>query len=225
VIALIGIIFVVVGGIIFGVGLAAEISHSNFEKNGEKAQAIIVDKDSYSQEVWIKYSAGGEIYSEKLNVYSSGMEKNERIDIHYDPENPSTFKVDSRIFETIFLNIGGFFLLLGIVFIVIPFVKSHSKKQLKAHGERLEGRIINIVINPNVMINGSNPYRADCEVTDPSSGEIYLYRTDNITEDISDFEGMTVNVYVDMKNKKRYFVDIYELIEKYNSINNIHDYR
>lgn len=42
---------------------------------------------------------------------------------------------------------------------------------------------------------------------------------------ISDLIGREVTVYVDSNNKKNYYVDIYELIDRYSSDENIYDYR
>ncbi|MDE6600448.1 MAG: hypothetical protein K2K34_10270, partial [Oscillospiraceae bacterium] len=53
-----------------------------------------------------------------------------------------------------------------------------------------------------------HPYRADCEVFDPNSGERYLYRSENTMEDISDLVGTSVVVYADRDNRKKYYVDI-----------------
>ena len=103
--------------------------------------------------------------------------------------------------------------------------KAVRRKKLIENGEQLTGVITAIRMNMRVTINGIHPYRAECEVIDPYSGERYLYSSDDTIEDISALMGMSVTVYTDPNDRKKYYMDISSLTNRYNYDENVHDYR
>lgn len=123
------------------------------------------------------------------------------------------------------IGCGVVFAVVGAAFLLSVIVKVVRKKRLIANGDQLTGIITAVNINFSVTINGHHPYRADCEVFDPNSGERYLYRSENTMEDISGLVGTSVTVYADPDNRKKYYVDIYSPAESYREENKIHDYR
>ena len=120
---------------------------------------------------------------------------------------------------------GVIFAIVGASLLLPVIVKAVRRKRLMANGDQLTGIITAVNINFSVTINGRHPYRADCEVFDPNSGERYLYRSENTMEDISGLVGTSVTVYADPVNRKKYYVDIDSPAESYRTENNIHDYR
>lgn len=135
--------------------------------------------------------------------------------------NPSAD--DASRYTTI--GCGMIFAAVGAAFLLSVIVKAVRKKRLMANGDQLTGIITAVNINFSVTINGCHPYRADCEVFDPISGERYLYRSEDIMEDISWLVGTSVTVYADRGNRKKYYVDIASPAESYREENKIHDYR
>ena len=125
----------------------------------------------------------------------------------------------------IMIGCGAVFAAVGAAFLLSVIVKAVRRKRLMANGDQLTGIITAVNINFSVTINGRHPYRADCEVFDPNSGERYLYRSENTMEDISRLVGTSVTVYADPVNRKKYYVDIASPAESYRTENNIHDYR
>ncbi len=235
VLMLIGIIFSVIGTVFLVAGIAVLISYNTFIDNAVQTEAEItrIESDSYKRngkthndyDVWVEYEADGEIYEEELNYYSSGMYEGKKINIYYEPDNPSEIITSQKLFEAIFMMIGGIFAILGIIFIIINIKASRRRKILMQTGDRLTGTIINVGQNMNVAINRRHPYKAECEVINPFDGEKYLYSSENVTCNISELVGREVTVYVDRNNKKKYYVDIFELMDKYKEEEKIHDYR
>lgn len=127
--------------------------------------------------------------------------------------------------KLLLLGCGALFTVLGAAFLLSVILKAVRKKRLIANGDQLTGTIVAVNLNMSVTVNGYHPYRADCEVFDPNSGERYLYRSENTMEDISDLVGMSVTVYADPNNRKKYYVDVASLADGYRSENRIHDYR
>lgn len=235
VLMLIGVIFSVIGTAFLVVGIAALIFHNSFIDNAVQTNAEItrIESDSYRRngkthtdyDVWVEYEADGEIYEEELGYYSSGMDEGDIIDVYYDPDNPSDVSSGSKILELIFTLIGGIFAVLGVILIIINILFGNRRKKLMQTGDRLTGTIIDVVMNNSVRINGRHPYKAECEVINPFDGERYLYSSENVTVNISELVGREVTVYVDRNDKKKYYVDIFELMNRYKEEENIHDYR
>lgn len=123
------------------------------------------------------------------------------------------------------IGFGVIFAIVGASMLLSVILKAVRRKRLMANGDQLTGIITAVNINFSVTINGRHPYRADCEVFDPNSGERYLYRSENTMEDISWLVGTSVTVYADHDNRKIYYVDIASLAESYREENKIHDYR
>lgn len=235
VLMLIGIIFSVIGTAFLISGIAVLISHNTFIDNAVRTEAEItrIESDSYRRngkthtdyDVWVEYEADGEIYEEELGYYNSKMNEGDKIDVYYNPDNPSDVKSDSKILELIFILIGGVFAVLGVIFITVNILSGNRRKMLMQTGDRLTGTITDVVMNNAVRINGVHPFKAECEVVNPFDGEKYLYSSENVTRNISELVGREVTVYVDRNNKKKYYVDIFELMDKYKAEEKIHDYR
>lgn len=132
---------------------------------------------------------------------------------------------DQTVFLSIFMGIGGLFALIGLIWLIILLAKGAGNKRLMTEGYKLEGTVVNATMNSNVRINGIHPFKLECRVNNPYDGNIYLYSSANITDDVSHLIGQTVNVYVDKNNPKKYYVDAYELINRDMVENNIIDFR
>lgn len=235
---LMGIIYAIVGTIFLIVGITISVHNNNFLNNAQQTNAVIsrVEKEYYydsdgerkaKHSVWVKYEIDDRQYEELLDYYSSDMRKGDTIIINYSPDDPSKIitKIGSNIIGFVIIPLGGIFALLGLVFILKKVLSDKKRNKLIRSGECLTGIITNVERNKYVTINKRHPYKAECEVIDPYSSEKYLYSSDNIMGNISDLIGREVTVYVDSNNKKNYYVDIYELIDRYSSDENIYDYR
>lgn len=235
---LMGIIYAAVGIIFLIVGLTISAHNKEFLKNSQQTNAVIsqIEKEYYNDSdgdrktkhsVWVKYEINGKQYEELLDYYSSDMQEGDTIIINYSPDDPSEIitNMGSKILGFVIIPLGGIFALLGLVFILKKVLSDQKRNKLIQSGECLTGIITNVEVNKYVTINKIHPYKAECEVIDPYSGEKYLYSSDNIMGNISDLIGKEVTVYVDSNNKKNYYVDIYELIDRYSSDENIYDYR
>lgn len=120
----------------------------------------------------------------------------------------------------------GIFVLAGIVMIIITELMNKKRRRLIEHGVQAEAIITRVVRDLAVRVNNSHPFRAECRVTDPVTGEVYLYSSPRIIQDITHLQGRTVTVYYDPDNRKKYFVDIEALIsESEENDPAVHDYR
>lgn len=228
---IVGIIFSVIGIIFLALGIITLVNHESFMNNAVQTEAEIIrvesgyDENRTERDIWVSYEVNGRIFKENLGYYTSGMSEGDKISVYYNPENPSELSSSSVIPELIFVVIGGVFAIFGLVFIGVTILSVNRRKKLMQTGDKLTGIITDVVVNNAVRINGHHPFKAECEIINPFDGEKYLYSSENVTFNISELIGSEVTVYVDRNNKKRSYVDIFELIDKYRSEENVHDYR
>lgn len=233
--AIIGSIFFVIGLVLSVVGAFRYNDFNEFMETAETTQATIteIEEDVYYRKgrrrirhyAWASYTIDGNYYNKKLDHYSSTMYVGARIWVYYDPDNPSDVRTGSRVSEIVLFGMGGGFVIIGGVFLIIVIFKKNKVKNLKLNGEQFTGTIKNVVQNRHVRINGRHPFKAEVEMKNPFDGETYLYSSDNISDDISQFVGSQVTVYVDKNKKSRYYVDMDSLLSNYYEQNKIHDFR
>lgn len=233
--AILGSIFFILGLVLAVLGGIRYADRNKFMKKAETAWAEITDIDEHvyyrrgrrrtNHSVWVEYVVDDIIYNKKLNNFNSSMYVGATIEVYYDPENPSDVRTDSKAAEIILLSMGGGFAVLGGIFLIIVIAKKKKINYLMQNGDVVTGTIVNITRNMAVRINGRHPFKAEVQVKNPFDGEVYLYSSENINCDISQFMGSQVNVYVDKNKKSKYYVDMNELFDKYNEQNKIHDYR
>lgn len=228
-----GAIFFAVGMSFLCGGIIHTVSFNKFKSNAETVLAEITYIDlrsarsdsSTRTDVRVSYTVDGQQYETKLNYYTSGMHVGDTIEIYADPDDPSKIKADTVLGDVIFMLVGGVLAAIGGCFIAVNSAKILRQKRLIRDGEQLSATVTNVYMNSNVRINGRHPYKAECEFTDPYSGERYLFSSGNVTEDISYMVGYSVTVYADRDDRSKYYVDIGGLTEQYNEENKIHDYR
>lgn len=227
--------FIVLGLVMTAGAIIVGLYNKKFFRNAEQTTAVITDIEStrnrrngvteYNHTVYVSYEADGVQYNKVwLGYYNSGMYEGKTIKIYYNKDNPGKIKTkgSSMVLSIILGVIGGVFLLVGIILVIVFMPRN---KKVKEYGIRYEADIINITMNRNVRVNGRHPYIVDCQVVDAFTGVTSLYRSKNIYEDIDVYGIVKVPVYVDQKNSSKYYVDIDEAIERAKKYNNIRDYR
>lgn len=227
----IGSIFLIIG-IVLAIASGISISEEmDFKNNADTTEAVITDivryhsKNGSKRRPVIKYTVNGREYQQTLSEYHSGMSVGDSITVYYDPNDPANVSSGSLFSSIMVTGAGVLFAAIGGVFIGVVVVSLSKRKRLMQNGDALTGIITDVRMNMSVRINRRHPFKAECEVNDPYTSERYLYSSENITEDISGFIGSEVTVYVDKNDKRKYYVDIYELINKYRQDEHIHDYR
>ena len=112
-----------------------------------------------------------------------------------------------RMMGWIFGGIGGIFLILGILFLVITIRKRRVCRRLVESGRFLWAEISDCVPEYNITINGRHPYRIFARYC---RGEtVHLFRSEPVRgyPDAS-LIGQPVRVYVGDDTFRRYYVDL-----------------
>ncbi|PXY02920.1 DUF3592 domain-containing protein [Marinifilum breve] len=137
----------------------------------------------------------------------------ERVEIIYDPEAPEEARVNGFFHIWGLASVSGLF---GAIFFTIGFLliysekrKQYIEKYLKRNGLRITPDYLWTELNESYSVNDKHPYQIMALWTNPSDSEEHLFVSENIWFDPSHFIGKeNITVLIDIKNPKRYFVDL-----------------
>lgn len=110
-------------------------------------------------------------------------------------------------FLGIFGGIGILFIILGVIFLIISNNRYKNVKALLDNGQYVTARVIDIVRNHNVRINGVHPYNIICQYDDNYGGAPHVFKSDNILHHPGDILDYSIKVYVNKSNWDMYYVD------------------
>jgi len=214
---IIGGIFLVIGVIML---IATCIVYGEMiqQKQGMVKETAIITEITEDNQIYVEYFVEGQVYNERIPIFSSGMKEGDMIEIYYDKEKPSEMQVKEEwvvfialpILGIVFSATGG-----GIVF--SRLYKAKLRRRLMKTGERVEAELEEIVLNRNYSVNGRHPYYIYCRWVNPNTGEEYLLKSDRIWYNpqlkIEEKNIQTLPVYMDPNNRKKYIVSLEEIEE------------
>ena len=100
---------------------------------------------------------------------------------------------------------GALFSFLGAI---LP-LNSRKKKWLLKNGKRISSEFQKVEINTSFSVNGSHPYMIVSQWHDTETRTMYIFKSENIWYNPEKFvNNKTIDVLVDSKNYKRYYMDI-----------------
>lgn len=166
----------------------------------------------------VKYSVDDKEYESMLNSYSSSFYVGKEIDIYYDRDNPN--KIGVKTLDYVFLifpSIGSIFVIIGGTGLIVNVHNKRVEKYLKQNGNVIYARYVESILNTSYSVNGRHPYNIICEWNNIEDGKKYIFKSKNIwvnPENIIKEKNIeNFLVYIDLKNKKKYLVDIESLTE------------
>lgn len=120
---------------------------------------------------------------------------------------------DAKIVGPVHLQIGGVFLILGVIFIVIVGVRRRKAKNLVESGRYIWGEIAALEADIKIQINHRRPYYAvvRCVTTYGDRTSFCTYSTMAL-RGREDLIGGKVKVYVADDTYRNYYVDISSLL-------------
>lgn len=218
------IIFAIIGAIFLVVGVIVGVNIFNYD-NKIETKGIITDISSYRKsddetghEVYVSYNVAGKEYESKLNGYSSSFYIGKEIDIYYDQYDPNKIGVKSLdLVFLIFPALGFIFFIIGVIGIVVNIVKKMQNEDLKNFGTLIYANYVETVPNYMYRVNGKYPYNIICEWNNPEDGKKYIFKSKNIwlnPQNLIEQKAIKVfPIYINMENKKQYFIDVDSLTE------------
>lgn len=138
---------------------------------------------------------------------------NEMVEVIYDPEYPHIAEINS--FSSLWggattLGILGLvFFLIGGSFFAYDMKKKSMLKYLKKNGKKIETKLQKVKINTSYGGSGENPFILVTQWRNPETSKLHIFTSDNIWFDPTDYiKTDKINVLIDIKNPKRYSVDL-----------------
>lgn len=218
-----GIIFLGVGILLFGIFSIFGAVDNSFKKDAIKTTGVISqiyynysaieESDEVDVIVSFKDSLGIE-HEGRSNYYSSDMKIGDPIVIYYKENNPNNFRVESSPFmNLIFYVVSGICVGIGILLIIIPFLKEKKGNKLIKTGVKLTATITNVFLNSSYQVNGRSPYVINASFI--YEGLVYETKSNNLWYDagfIIDSKGIKeLPVYIEPGNPKKNYLDTREL--------------
>lgn len=106
-------------------------------------------------------------------------------------------------------GIGGFFLLLGVIFLAAVARRRRQDARLREQGSRILADIVGVRLDRRVSINSRHPFVIDCQAQNPADGKVYVFISGAIWYDPTPYlqNRTQLTVLVDGDNYRRYLVD------------------
>ncbi len=108
---------------------------------------------------------------------------------------------------------GGLFAAIGTGFGVSSVRKKKKMKFLTTYGDRICAVVTNVFVDTSTRVNGRHPVKLVCQYTDQYTGQVHEAVSESAFNDLYQFIGMPVDVYVDPADPSSTYVDIKPLVE------------
>lgn len=206
-----GLVFVVLGII----GCFKTFDYSNkINTVGTVTKIEMVEGEDYDDDpyhvVYVSYTVDGKKYESQLNGYFAGYRVGKQINIYYDKDNPNN--VGTKTIDAIFLIIplGGIIsIFISVKGIQCTVFEEKTQQKLKKKGQLIYADYVETF---SYSPTGIGPFEIICDWLDPTDGKYYKFKSEKIRhnpENIIEQKNITkFPVYVNVKNKKKYAVDI-----------------
>jgi Protein of unknown function (DUF3592) len=169
---------------------------------------------SFSPLVAFKNQNGEEIeFKSSSSSSPANFDIGEKVIVYYELQNPQNARIKA-FFElwggaTIVGGIGFIFGLIGFGFFISDKLKKDKIAYLKQNGSRIETDFQKVKVNSSFEVNGRNPFQILTQWQNPATQKIHVFTSDNIWFNPSNYiKENKINVLIDMKNFKKYWVDI-----------------
>lgn len=221
-ITIIKYVFLTIGTAMLAGAIYLYLDKQTFLEKAEVAQGKVVEMLSSRSNNSIMYRPVFEFTTkdgQKIEFTSSvssnppSYSEGESVEILYDPSNPN--KADINGFSSLYLGplilgiLGTVFFLIGFLIILFGYLKQKKSQYLLNNGKRISTKFENVQLNTNLSVNGRNPFQICSQWLDTTTNELYVFKSDNIWFDPTDFiKTEEIKVMIDPNNPKKYFMDI-----------------
>lgn len=220
------VVLLIMGFVFFLVGLIIGIITIINYQNAEAVNATIIDilysrsgDDDTTRNFLVKFIYHDQEYTRETSFYSSFYHIGDTIKLYITNGNVNnvwSLKMNI-IMSTIFGTIGLIMIVIFIVLLINQIKRNKLKDYLKSNGSLIQAKIIKVEMNRHYSINDLHPFNIILEYEDRFSNEKYTFKSENIWDDpsfvIKENNIEFLNVYIDSRNKKKYYIDLDNLIE------------
>jgi hypothetical protein len=168
----------------------------------------------YKPLVLFKTKEGKEVkFTTSFSTSPPSYSVGESVEVLYDSAEPNSASING--FTSLWLGplicgvLGMIFFLIGFFIILFDKVKQREIRYLRENGKRISTKFAHVKFNNGLAVNGRNPFLIYSQWLDTNTNELYVFKSDNIWFDPTDFIGTEpIKVMIDPKNPKKYYMDI-----------------
>lgn len=175
---------------------------------------IIYKKDENSSHiVYASHEVDGEEYESILSFYSSTFYIGKKIKAYYYENIPQKLYANGEKFTPyLMIILGSVFSVIGFIGVFYRIIKGNSQNKLKENGISISAEFMEIRRNNSYSVNDVHPYNIICKWTNPTTGENYIFKSENIWLNpkhiISNYNISHFTIYYNPNNIKKYYMDI-----------------
>ncbi len=169
---------------------------------------------NYKPVVRFKTERGEEIeFVSGLGTSPPLFDRGEIVTIFYQPDSPENAKIDEFwslwFFSVLSGGMGIISFSVGGGMILFSSLGKKREERLRREGTRIQAKFNGVELNRRLRVNNRSPYRITCQWQDPVSSKLHIFKSENLWFDPTDFvKTKTITVFIDMKNPKKYYVDV-----------------
>ena len=172
----------------------------------------VISRVSEDNKPFIRYEEAG-LFREKEIKVRGNVNKGDTVKLYY------LKKDHKKLISAAPIKEGYLLLIIGILLVPVTFVIKHlyqRKKQIEQDltlsGDKVYAVLKEIRRTEKMDSNGNHPYFIVCSWVDPATQKEYLFKSREIWFNPSEIINLnnisTFAVYMDKKNRERYYVDI-----------------
>jgi len=219
-------VFKLLGGIFFAIGVIMLIvaffawrSSAGFAEHAASADGVVTDlvRRGSSRGVTpvVEFTTADE---RKLRITGSvsssppAYARGEHVRVLYDAANPQGARIDSKLemwfLPLLFGGLGTVFGTIGGGFLAYLVRTRRLREWLAQNGMRVKAKFEGVVYDTSLTVNGRHPWRLTAQWQHPVTQKVYLFRSDAIWFDPSEFvKHEQLDVTVNADNPKQYVID------------------
>ncbi len=222
IIVIVKYVFTLIGvGLLIG-ALFLYSSMRTFLGEATRADGTVVDlvqarsKDSTTYRPVVQFMSQ---QGEKIEfILSSGSNppsytKGEKVEVLYRATEPHKAKIHgffSLWGASILLGtLGAGFFFTGIGIMLVGTLTGRKDAYLKTHGTPLDTEFQSVECNEALSVNGKHPFRVLTLWQNPSTSELYIFKSHNLWFDPSNYiKSKNITVFIERNNPRKYYVDL-----------------
>jgi len=179
--------FTVIGAAMLFGAFASYNSTSAFIDRATETSGIVTelvysrssDSSSYYPVVAFQDASGREIvFQSRAGSNPPSFRRGERVSVLYEPSAPENAQINSFFslwgMSLIVGGLGLVFTLVGGGMVLFGVLKGRSK------ATEVLAKFASVEQNTSLTVNGRNPFRIVCQWQHPQTGELHVFRSDNL---------------------------------------------
>lgn len=214
--------FAILGAALLAAGVLWAQMVRSFVADAARAQGTVVElaaSHSSGSTTWRPvvrfFSADGrEVhFTSSRSSNPPGYKRGEKVEVLYAIADPNDAKINSILDlwlgPLILGGVGAGFLGIGGGMLLFDRSRAQLAARLRSQGTPVQAKFQGVELNDGISVNGAHPWRVVAQWQNPATGEIHVFRSENLWFDPTEhIKRESLTVYVDQQDPRKYVVDV-----------------